>query len=116
MKRKAILLNLLGLACCLTPPALVTFQYFPLWRDTVGLGATVGGGAAVLIVIVFIVLAKYVNVKVKLPSPIFLAWGLFFFFELMKKVSVGLSAISFWLAVGCSAGAVLFLWARRYEK
>ena len=113
---KKILLELTGLLCCLVPPILVTFSYFPLWKESVGLGATLGGGVAVVFIIAFVVLSKYIKVKINTPSPVLIFLMCYGFFYLMQKVSAGMTVITFWGFVGSAVGAVFFWWSKRYEE
>lgn len=113
---KKILLDLTGLLFCLVPPIIVTFGYFPLWKNSVGLWASLGGGVAVAFIIVAVVLSKYIKTKLKTPSPVIMFLLFYGFFTLMQKVSEGLAVISFWGFVGSAVGAVFFWWSKRYEE
>lgn len=113
---KKILLDLTGLLFCLVPPIIVTFGYFPLWKHSVGLWASLGGGVAVAFIIVAVVLSKYIKAKLNTPSPVIIFLLCYGFFALMQKVSEGLTVISFWGFVGSAVGAVFFWWSKRYEE
>lgn len=111
---KRILFDIAGLACCLVPPCACTIAYFPLWRDTVGVTALCGGTLAVLGIVAFIVLGKYLRARFKTPSPCIMfgvLWGLF---VLVEKTVTGLKTICFFGFVGGCVGAVLFMIADKY--
>lgn len=113
---KKAILDFVGLLFCLVPPVIVTFQYFPLWKDGVGLWASLGGGCAVVFIIVFVVMSKYINTRLRTPSPVAIFFVCYGFFFLMQKVAVGLTVIAFWGFVGSAVGALFFWLAKRYER
>lgn len=113
---KKVLFDIVGLLCCLVPPVIVTFQYFPMWKGEVGLAASLGGGCAVVFIIVLVVLSKYINTKLKTPSPVVIFLACYGFFYLMQKVAYGLTVITFWGFIGSAAGSVFFWLSKRYER
>jgi hypothetical protein len=115
MKWKGILFNLLGLMCCLVPPVIVTSMYFPVWKDTVGIAGTLGGGAAVVAIVAYIVLSKYMKVKMQSPSPVLVFTVLYAMFYLMQRVITGLTVVAFWGMIGSAAGVIMFAVAKKYE-
>lgn len=112
---KKVLLNLIGLLFCLVPPIIVTFEYFPLWKNSVGLWASLGGGVSVAFLIIAVVLSKYIKATLHTPSPVIIFLVCYGFFYLMQSVAVGLTVICFWGTIGSAIGALFFWWARKYE-
>ena len=108
MSFKRIMFDFLGLACCLVPPIACTCSYFPVWQETVGTWSLVGGTAAIVAVIVFIVLSKYLKARLKTPSPVVISLVLWLFFVLIEQTVAGLKMIAFWMFFGSVVGTVFF--------
>lgn len=108
MSFKRVLFDFLGLVCCLAPPIACTCSYFPVWKQTVGTWSMVGGTAALVAIIVFIVLAKYFRNRIKTPSPVAFSWAVWLFLKLIEKTIDGLENVAFWLALGSTLGMVFF--------
>lgn len=108
--------DILGIICCIVPPAACTCAYFPLWRETVGDWQMVGGAAVILSIIAFIVLSKYVKMRFKTPSPVVIALALWLSSEVVCKIINQLRVITLWMFIGCAVGAVFFWLADQTEK
>lgn len=113
---KRLLLDLCGLVCCFLPAALVTGQYFPIWRDTVGIWAASGGALSIILLIFMIVVGKYIKTRVKTPSPVFIFLVMYGCFVLIEKVITGLKVITFWGFIGSAVGVLFFAWADKYKS
>lgn len=116
MSGKKVLYDALGLCCCLIPPIACTCTYFPVWEQTVGTWAMVGGTVAIIVIVAFIVLSKYLRSRIKSPSPVVISLCLWLFFVLVEQTVEGLKMVSFWLFIGSLAGAVFFWLADRTER
>ncbi|MBR0443286.1 MAG: hypothetical protein IIX15_03010, partial [Clostridia bacterium] len=116
MSGKKVLYDALGLCCCLIPPIACTCTYFPVWEQTVGTWAMVGGTVAIIVIVAFIVLSKYLRSRIKSPSPVVISLCLWLFFVLVERTVEGLKMVSFWLFIGSLAGAVFFWLADRTER
>ena len=115
-RSKMALLDLIGLMFCIVPPGAVTVMYFPLWKETVGIPAVAGGSVAMLAVISFIVLGRYIKVRLSTPSPVIVFGTLYLLFVLIEQVVVGLKTVMFWGFIGSAIGALMFLWSNRYKE
>lgn len=113
---KRALLDCAGLACCSLPPAIVAIQYFPLWRETVGLPAVAGGSLATIAIIALITVGRYVKVRLSSPSPVMIFGALYVLFLLVEKVISGLVVITFWGFLGSAAGALFFILSDKYKN
>lgn len=111
-----IMFDILGLICCIVPPAACTCAYFPLWRETVGDWQMVGGTAVVLAIIVFVVISKYIKSRMRTPSPVVIALAAWLTSEVVYKVIDQLRVITLWMFIGCAIGAVFFWLAEQAEK
>lgn len=113
MTMKKVLYDALGLSCCLIPPIACTCNYFPVWEQTVGTWAMVGGTSALIAIIAFIVISKYWRSRIKSPSHVLTPLALWLFLGLIEKTVTGLKAVTFWLFIGSLIGAVFFWLADR---
>lgn len=116
MSLKKVLYDALGLCCCLIPPIACTCTYFPVWKQTVGTWAMVGGTVAIIAVVAFIVLAKYCRTRIKSPSPVFISLCLWLFFTLIEQTVTGLKMVTFWLFIGSLAGSLFFWLSDRADR
>jgi hypothetical protein len=116
MSFKRVLFDFLGLVCCLAPPIACTCSYFPVWKQTVGTWSMVGGTAALVAIIVFIVLAKYFRNRIKTPSPVVVFLFLWLFFMLIEQTIGGLKMVAFWGFFGSVVGTVFFWLSDRTGK
>lgn len=108
MNLKKVLYDALGLACCLIPPIACTCAHFPVWEQTVGGWAMVGGTMAIVAVIVFIVVTKFFRARVKSPSPVTISLFLWMFLTFIEKTVTGLKMVAFWMFLGSLMGAFFF--------
>lgn len=116
MNVKKVLYDALGLCCCLIPPIACTCTYFPVWEQTIGTWAMVGGTMAIIAMVVFIVVAKYFRSRVKSPSPVVISLCLWLFFALIEKTVTGLKMVAFWMFIGSLCGAFFFWMADRADR
>ena len=79
-----------------------------MWKQTVNGWQIAGGTAAIIAVVAFIVLSKYLKARIKTPSPVWLALVMWLFFEMISGVVASLRVITMWMFIGCAVGAVFF--------
>lgn len=115
MSLKKVLYDALGLACCLIPPIACTCTCFPVWEQTVGGWAMVGGTMAIVAMVVFIVVAKYARHRIKSPSPVAISLCMWLVLGLVEKTVTELKMVAFWMFIGSLAGA-FFFWLADLEE
>lgn len=108
LRLESLLFDIAGLACCIVPPVACTCSYFPAWKQTVSGWQIAGGTAAIIAVVAFIVLSKYLKARIKTPSPVWLALVMWLFFEMISGIVMSLRVIALWMFIGCAVGAVFF--------
>ncbi len=107
-------LHILGFMLCILPPTACTLMYFPLWK-TVGYEHCIAGGVALMMVICFMPLYKFIRSKIKSYSS-FLLWLLMFLlFFALSKIAEQMTVISFVGFLGNLLGAICFYLAKRYS-
>lgn len=76
----------------------------------------VGGTAAILAIIVFVVLSKYIRTRLRTPSPVVIALAAWLTCEVVYKVIDQLRVITMWMFMGCAVGVVFFWLADQVKK
>ena len=109
-------LHILGLCCCILPPAICTLAYFPLWKEAGG-GAVIAGGCALILVLCAMPLYKLLHSALR-SSASYIIWLIAFLtFFALSRIADQMTVISFAGLVGNLVGAILFkLGGQRNEK
>ena len=107
-----IALHFLGFSLCIVPPLACTLSYFPLWKNA-GYEHCIAGGSALLIVICFFPLLKFIGRVISSYSS-YVAWLLcFILFFALSRIADQMTVISMVGFIGNLLGAICFKLARR---
>ena len=106
-----LVLNCLGLALCIIPPALAIFLYFPVWVAKGG-EYILSGVAVLLMIVAFVPLFKLVKRLLRSPSGYAIWLAIFLLFFFVSRIAEEMIVISFVGFISNIAGAVLFRIAR----
>lgn len=112
MLKRGYLLYILGLLFCAVPPALATVAYFPLWTER-GAGATLSGGALLLLIICAIPLIRHIKKLFVSPSAYIVWLVIFLAFYSLSSIADEVTVIAFVGFIGNLIGAILFALAKR---
>ena len=105
-------LHLLGFSLCILPPLVCTLSYFPLWKG-VGYGSCIAGGTALLLILCFFPLLKFIGRAIKSYGS-YMVWLLcFLLFFALSKIAEQMVVISLMGFIGNLLGALCFGIAKR---
>ena len=109
---KRSVLRVIALTVCISPPAIATISYFPVWvvrEDT----SVLSGMALLVLTIVLIPLMKYIKEKMESPSAPVIWMISFLLFFLLSKIATEMTIISLIGFVSNLIGALIFKLADR---
>ena len=102
-----LILLIVGFILCVAPPAICTLTYFPIWRMS-GYASCIAGGTALVLVVCFIPICKFVSRVIKSYSS-YVMWLCFFLiFFALSKIAEQMTVISLVGFVGNLLGEVCF--------
>ena len=105
-------LHLLGFSLCILPPLICTLSYFTLWKG-VGYGSCIAGGTALLLILCFFPLLKFIGRAIKSYGS-YMVWLLcFLLFFALSKIAEQMVVISLMGFIGNLLGALCFGIAKR---
>ena len=105
-------LHIIGFSLCIVPPLVCTLSYFPLWKNA-GYSYCIAGGTALLLVLCFFPLLKFVGRAISSYGS-YIVWLLcFVIFYSLSKIADQMTVISLIGFMGNLAGTVCFKIAKR---
>ncbi len=108
-------LHILGFCLCILPPMICTLSYFPLWKSA-GYESCIAGGSALLLVLCFFPLVKFLTGAIKSYGS-YLIWLLcFILFFALSKIAEQMTVISLIGFIGNLLGSLCFALARRRKN
>ena len=105
-------LHILGFALCIIPPTACTLAYFPLWRSA-GFSSCIAGGSALLLIICFFPLLKFLTRAIQSYGSHFVWLLCFILFLALSKIAEQMIVISLFGFIGNLLGEVCFFIAKR---
>lgn len=112
---KRMVFQVLGVLFSIVPPIVATLLYFPLWIDR-GASQTMSGLCALLLILCFIPLFRFLKGKLTTPS-LPLMWGvLFLLVRALGAIIEQVCVISFVGFVSNLIGSLFFRLSKRGEK
>lgn len=117
----------LSVVCFFAPVVWAICDKFPLWRSQGGGGLSIGSGAVIVCVVVFMTFKKYITAfaaeKLGTISAgvalVFLWFGLSIALYAVARLATmlnDLSTVFLWAGIGATAGVALQCWARSLKK
>ena len=110
-----VILHIVGFSLCVTPPAVCTLCYFPLWKST-GFESCISGGVALLLALCCTPLYKLLSRLLKNPSSYILWLICFLLFFALSKIADEMTVISFVGFIGNLLGAFCFWIGKRWAR
>jgi phosphatidylserine synthase len=104
-------LHILGILLCVTPPAICTLCYFPLWKNDGE--RTLVGAVAFLLILSAIPLFKLLKKKLETAASYVLWLILFLLFFFLARIADEMTVISFYGFLGNLLGAFCMKLAER---
>lgn len=112
---RIFLARLSAIIICTVPVAIVTLNYFPVWKSR-GNGALLSGFTVLLLVLCFYPTVKALKRYLRSPS-VFTVWLLLFLaFMIVKSIAYEMCVISFVGMLSNLIGAIIFKACRRRMK
>ena len=109
------ILHITGFLLCVAPPFICTLTYFPLWK-TAGYASCIAGGTALILVVCFIPIYRFICRTIKSYSSYIMWLCLFLLFFALSRIAEQMTVISLVGFVGNLLGEICFRLARGGDK
>jgi len=115
MRGGRIVLYALGLLFSVAPPLFATLAYFPVWSGRGG-GAMLSGMSALLLLLCFAPLMRFIKERLRSPSAPIIWLIVFIIFFILAEIAAEMKVIAFTGLVGNLIGTGLFRLAGKGER